>query len=316
MKPKNKKSILILIIILMIIIIPCAIWGTYSHVTKSSKPVDNNVSKEFHYNGKLYFYNLNNLVGTYTCTGSVCDYAYETIDDDKYALNYHQVSDATQIKLVNDKYAFIVDTDNATVPYTGSNITLYDITSNRSVGTFKSVKNYSVGLENNQLMLQNADGLWGVIALNDTPSLIIPYSYNYIGVHDIIANNETTLETDMYAVNDTSGWKLINKANADLTSYFKYPIYDYNSKYVILKNNNYYFLYNYQNAPVISFGYNDIKFMGEYVGVLNTNNQFYVINPSTTADVSKRYSVNSMDDVKYDITSSGLTISINDTVME
>ena len=165
-------------------------------------------------------------------------------------------------------------------------------------------------------MLQNSDGLWGVIGLNDTPSLVIPYSYNYIGVHDVLANNTTTLETDIYAVSDSSGWKLINKGNTNLTSYYSFPIYDYNSQYVILKNNNYYFLYNYQNTPVITFGYSKMMFMGEYVGVLNTSNQFYEIDPKTTADVSKRYNVTSMDDVTYTISETGLTISINGTVME
>lgn len=300
----------------MVIIVPCAIYGTISHVTSSIKPVENNANKELYYNGKLYFYNLNNLVGTYTCTSSVCDYAYNTIDDSKYQLRYHQVDSNTQVKMINNRYAFIVDADSISAPYTGASITLYDITESRAVGTFKSVKNYGVGLENNEVILQNNEGLWGVISLNDNPSLVVPYSYNYIGLHDITANNETTLETDIFAVSDSTGWKLINKENSNLSIYYNYPISDYNSKYVIINNNNYYFLYDYSNKLVISFGYNDMLFMGEYVGVLNTSNQFYVIDPKTTDDISKRYNVTSMDDVTYKITSSGLTISINGTDME
>lgn len=314
--PKNKKSVLILIIILMIIVIPSAIWGTVSHITSTAKPVESNSNKDLYYNGKLYFYNLNTLVGTYTCTSSVCDYAYNQMDDSKYMLNYHQVQDDVQIKMINNKYAFIVDSDSITAPYTGSKVTLYDITGNRTVGTFTAVKNYGVGLENNEVILQNTEGLWGVIALSDSPSLMVPYVYNYIGVHDIIANNDTALETDSFVVNDASGWKIINKNNVNQTGYYTNPIYDYNSNYVIVYNNGYYFLYDYSNKQVITFGYNKMKFMGEYIGVLNTSNQFYIINPKTTEDISKRYNVNSIDDVTYVVSSSGITISINGTEME
>ena len=315
MQPKNKKSVLILIIVLMIIVIPCSIWGTINHFTASNKS-DNNVNKEFHYNNKLYFYNVNNLLGTYTCTNSVCDYAYGTIDDSSYALRYHQVTTDEQIKLVNNRYAFIVDTTSSNAPYKDANVILYDVVGGRNTGTFSAVKNYAIGLENNQYIIKNMEGLWGVVALNDTPSLIIPYSYNYIGIHDVPANNSTSLETDTYVVKDTTGWKLISNQNVDLTSYFNYPIYDYNSKYVAVKNNDYYFLYDYSNNLVVSFGYKNIKFMGEYIGVLNSNNQFYVINPTTTADLSKKYTVNSLDDVSYTISSNGLTLSINNIVVE
>ena len=315
MQPKNKKSVLILIVVLMIIVIPSSIWGTVNHFMATNKS-DTNVNKEFHYNNKLYFYNLNNLIGTYNCTNTICDYAYGTIDDSVYALNYHKVTTDEQVKLVNNKYAFIVDTTSSNVPYKDSKITLYDASSSRNTGTFNAIKNYAVGLENNQFIIQNTEGLWGVVALNDTPSLVVPYSYNFIGVHDVSANNSSSLETDTFVVKDTSGWKLINKQNVDLTGYFSYPIYDYNSKYVAVKNNDYYFLYDYSNNLVISFGYKNIKFMGEYIGVLNSNNQFYVINPTNTAELSKRYVINSLDDVSYTISSTGLSLSINNAVVE
>ena len=299
----------------MIIVIPSSIWGTVNHFMATNKS-DTNVNKEFHYNNKLYFYNLNNLIGTYNCTNTICDYAYGTIDDSVYALNYHKVTTDEQVKLVNNKYAFIVDTTSSNVPYKDSKITLYDVSNSRNTGTFNAVKNYAVGLENNQFIIQNNAGLWGVVALNDTPSLVVPYTYNFIGVHDVSANNSTSLETDTFVVKDTSGWKLINKQNVDLTGYFSYPIYDYNSKYVAVKNNDYYFLYDYNNNLIISFGYKNIKFMGEYIGVLNSNNQFYVINPTNTAELSKRYVINSLDDVSYTISSTGLSLSINNTVVE
>jgi hypothetical protein len=312
MEPKNKKSVLVLIIILMIIVLPCAGWGTYKHFVSGTKASDNNVNKSFKYNNKLYFYNNSNLIGTYACTKSNCNYASETIDDSNYDLNYYNDNNIDQVKMINNKYAFLIDSDSAD----NNQIILYDIINNRISGTFSSVKDYTIGIENNYYIIKNTDGLWGVVSLNDTPSLIVPYSYNYIGLHNIIANNSTKLEADIFAVKDTTGWKLISNKNVDLTKYFSYPIYDYSAKYVALKNNNLYYLYDYSNNLVISFGYKDLKFIGEYVGVVNSSNQFYLLNPNTTADASKRYNVNSIKDVTYNITNSGIQLSINGTIVE
>src|SRR5574344_1095081 len=280
MEPKSKKSVLILIIVLMVIVIPSAIWGTFNHFASTNVASDTNVNKSFSYNGKLYFYNNNTLLGTYTCKYSNCNYATGTIDDTNYNLKYHKVT-PSKIEMINNKYAFLTDNDSAS-----DSVILYDITGNRVAGTFAAVKNYGVGIENNDFILKNSEGLWGVIGLGDTTSLVIPYSYNYIGLHDIEANNSTSLEADIFAVKDTIGWKLISNQNVDLTKYYNYPIYDYNAKYVALKNSDLYYLYDYSNNLIVSFGYKDIKFIGEYVGVINSTNQFYLLNPSTTGDAS------------------------------
>lgn len=312
MKPKNKKSVLITNIVLLIIFVPCAIVGIINH--NNTGDTKNN-NRDFYYKGKLYFYDYENLLGTYSCLNNLCDYANETIDDNEYALNYYNDNKVDQIEMINNKYAFIIDSDSNSI---GSSIPikLYDIESNKVISTIKAVKNYSIGIENNLFIIKNDSNKWGVLSVNDVISLVIPYEYDFIGLHKNTANNTNELESDIFVVYDQNGWKLISNINVDLTSYFSNPIYDYNATYVITKNNDLYYLNNYEGTPVISYGYKDIKFMGEYVGVLSSSNEFYIVNPTTTEDISSRYPVNSMDEVNYSITESGLELSVNGNVVE
>jgi hypothetical protein len=317
MEPTSKKSVLIVILTLMVLIIPAGIFGTYLHF-KSAGTSDNNPNRAFHYNNKLYFYNYNNLIGTYNCENTTCDYAYETIDDDSYSLNYYDDNNIDQIKMINNQYAFIIDTANSSDEYYyDTPIILYDITNQRKIGTYKAVKNYTKGIENNIFIVENTESLWGVLEFGDTNSLIIPYSYNYIGVHNTIANNTDYLEADTFAVKDSSGWKLVNNKNGILTNTpYINDIYDYNNKYIICKNNDFYYLYNYSNALVVSFGYKNLNFIGDYVAALSSTNQFYIYNPTTNMDVSKRYLVNDISDVNYALTASGITITIDGDLKE
>src|SRR5574344_1342605 len=307
MKPKSEKSVLILIIILGIVFIPLGIWALIARISLGGTPKDSNTNHDFYYEGNLYFYNYDTLLGKYTCGNPYCNYVKETMDDNEYKLNYYNDSTIDKVTLINNKYAFLVDNASDT----NTPVFLYDIINNHKMVNIRAVKNYTVGLENNYYIVQNTDGLWGVMQIKDNPSLVIPYTYNYIGVHNTKANNDTTLETDIFATKDTSGWKLISNANVALTNYFDNPIYDYNAKYVIISKDNLYYIYNFQNNLVVSFGYNAVTFISNYIGVINSSNQFYLLNPETTLEVSKRYTVTSMDDVKYEITSSGISLSIN-----
>lgn len=318
MEPKNKKSTLILLIILMIIFIPTAIAGTIFHFTMGTNPNKSNPNHNFYYNGQLYFYNYNNLIGTYACANKICDYAYETIDDQNYQLNYYNDNKIDQIKKINNKYAFIIDTDNNDVKdyYEGLAISIYDILNKKTLATIKAVKNYTIGLENNYFIVENDNNEWGVLNIGDTISLAIPYTYDYIGVHNVSSTNNTSLESDTFLVKDTQGYKLVSNKNTDLTDYFNSPISDYNAKYIITYNSGYYYLNDYSNKLITSYGYTNMKFIGEYVGVINTANQFYLINPSNVADVSEKYNVNSMNDVSYQISTNGIELSINNKVVE
>ena len=69
---KNNIGVLIIMIVLLIIALPAAIYGTYMHFQKDSL---SNKNKEFYYEGKLFFYDNDTLLGTYTCKSENCGYA-------------------------------------------------------------------------------------------------------------------------------------------------------------------------------------------------------------------------------------------------
>ena len=320
MKPKNKKSVLILNIILLVIFVPLACIGTITHFKNgpTKKKVDSNPNREFYYNGSLYFYDFNNLLGTYECSNDFCNYAYTTNDDKYYELNYLKNDETSQVKLINNKFAFIMDVPGSDVSngYENVPINVYDIVNGRVLATVKGVKNYGVGIDDDYYIVKNDNDQWGVLQLADTVKSIIPYSYKYIGLHKTLANNSTKLESETFVVLSDSGWKLVSNLNVDLSSEFTMPIYDYNNSYVITKNMENYYLNKIDGELVVSFGYKGIEFMGQYVGVLSSSNEFYVIDPVTTQDVSSRYPVNSMDDVSFVVNGSSIELSISGQQVE
>ena len=146
MKPKNKKSVLILNIVLLVIFVPLACIGTITHFKNggtAGKKGGSNPNKEFYYDGKLYFYDFNNLLGTYSCTNDLCNYAYNINDDKDYELNTLQVDETTQVKLANNKYAFIMDVPQSSVSgsYDNVDVNVYDVDNERVLTTLKGVKN-------------------------------------------------------------------------------------------------------------------------------------------------------------------------------
>ena len=310
MKVKNRKSVLIMIIFLMIIFIPAAVIGTTNHLKNGGK--SHNKSKDFYHDGKLYFYDYNVLLGNYTCENKICDYAYETVDDDKYSLNTYKDGKVDQIEMINKRYAFIIDTEsgNVTDNYADIPIKLYDISTNKVIITLKAVKDYTIGIEGNHYIVQNEEGLWGVISFEDTINSDIPYEYQYIGLHNSTANNSTSLDADTFVVSSSAGWKLISNKNIDLTQTYTNEIYDFNSMYVITKANDLYYINDYQGNLIISYGYKEIDFIGQYFAVLNSDNEFYIIDPVTTLDKSSRYPATALSDIDYYETDEGIAIEV------
>ena len=110
------------------------------------------------------------------------------------------------------------------------------------------------------------------------------------------------IKSDIFVVRDVSGWKLINNRGVDLTSYFLSDIYDYNENYIITKSNSTYYLNNYFGSPLTSEQFIGMNFVEKYVGVLTSSNEYYIFDPQTNNEVSKRYNVSSINDVTYNLT--------------
>ena len=307
---KSNKGVLILIIVLLVIFTGLSAWGISAKLMGVNKPPEpENVNREFKFNNKLYFYDMLTLVGTYECKTSSCDYAKGTIDDSTYSLNYYSKASDSSTSLISKRYAFLTDGSE--------NIILYDVVNSSVVNTFKAVKNYGIGIDNNYYILEDLNNKWGVMKIDSTAGLTIDYSYDFVGLHDELKEGTTLLNSDVFVVKNNEGWKLVSNTNVDKSAYFTNQIYDYNDKYVITKNGSYYYIYSIASANLLMsnlFSYT--KFIGDYIAVIDSNNDYYLLNPETLMSVSQKYKITSPEEVTLEETTSGISLSIGGELKE
>lgn len=307
---KNNKGTLILIIVLLVIFSGLSVWGYIANSMGVNKPPEpENINREFKFNNKLYFYDKLALIGTYDCKSQNCDYAQATIDDVDYSLNYYKEAKESKISMINNKYAFIIDDSKE--------IILYDIPNKSIVNKFKAVKDYEIGIKDNYYIVKNTDNKWGVIKLESNLELIVDYKYEFIGLNKNIDSESKKVDNSIFAIKDSNGWKLISNTNLDKSAYSLNQIYDYNDKYIITSNNNYYYVNNVSSgSPISSNIYSYANFIGNYIAVINNTKEFYIFNPDTLQVISQKYPVTSINDVKLEESLSGISISIKDEYKE
>ena len=204
---KGNKGALIIIVILLIVFVPLAfLTATYKfkeNKENEKKPVAPSLP-EFYENGTLNFIEYNSLIGTYKCNNTndsgFCGYAYEAIDDDNYVLDYYEDTYLDEVGIINSKYTFLIDTDDTYDQNNTDNkeVLLYDIEQGKIIGTYKAVKNYTIGLNGDYFIVKDANDLWGVIKLEDEIVIVIPFEYEYIGVQNQLANAKETFDTVLF----------------------------------------------------------------------------------------------------------------------
>ena len=274
----NKKTSTILMLIAIIICLSLGGYGFFASGDKISFEKDVvNPNKDFLYQGKLYFYNGEELLGTYTCENpsGYCGYAHEYLDDADYSLDYYNDEKIDSINLISNRYAFITDTENPQEYNYDAGVILYDIVSNRQIARYNYVKNYSIGIENGYYIVQNAEGLWGVIQLTDATSLKIPFEYQFIGLQNQVTDE--LVDADIFVVAKDDTFALMDINGAKLTSDFNEQIFAYNGKYVITKNSDRYYLSDYAgNTAFNGISYKRLWFTSKYLNIVNVNNEYYL----------------------------------------
>ncbi len=282
MRIRNKKIPMIVYSVLLVILLPLTALSIYYHKEGYGigKVRDRNVNKLFKFEGKLYFYDENILVGTYTCQSSNCDYAYETIDDTNYKLDYYNDNSIDRLSgLINHRYAFITDNEETI---------LYDALEGSTVGTFKGVKNYTKGLENERYIVMNNDSLWGVIDLNGSfPNLIVPYQYAYLGLKNILDDKTNKLDSNYYVAYDGNNWKIINDSNAVMSHDYTESIKSYDENTIITLENNTYKIYDYNARRIIEIDYKYANYLGSYILLVDFANKVYLYNKSVGSMLNK-----------------------------
>ncbi len=324
----GNKGALIIIVLLLIVFVPLAFLTTtykFKENKEKEKKTEAPSLPEFYENGNLNFVEYNSLLGTYNCNNTneagFCGYAYETIDDDNYVLDYYEDTYLDELGIINSKYTFLIDTDATYDQNNTENkeVFLYDIEQDKIIGTYRAVKNYTIGLNGDYFIVKDLNDLWGVIKLEEGITQVIPFEYEYIGVQNQLANAKETLDTELFVGYKNRFWYLIGNNGIVLSSPLAAGIYEYDSDIIIGVLNNKYSLYNYYgNMLLNSASYDGMKIIGKYVFTLNSFGKYEVINYNTNEVVSsKTVDIENIDDIKYDFNEDG-TINLykGDNILE
>ena len=208
---KENKGVFYTIIILLIVFLPLTIFGYINN-----KKIENNSEKKLYHNGYLWFYDNEELLGKYECSTKSCSLAKSTIPDKEYKIKYYTEGTNEDIDIINNKYVFIND---------GTEIIFYDIHTDSVLTKYKSINTYNSNLNNNEYILENIDGLWGVLSFTNDIASIIPFEYDFIGLSKDL-NDSDFINTDYYLVKKDNEWYVIDKENNIVTNKY-YNIYEY-----------------------------------------------------------------------------------------
>ncbi len=324
MKFTNNKRVFYTILVFCIIFFILSLTGILLKVFGYGKEpyVDPNPQRLFKLDGKLYFYNeADELLGTYTCINndSYCGYAYEYTDDDKNSdLLTYDDGKTDVFKLINNRYALLNDTNDKTEYYRNSKVILYDVIENKKLNEFKAVKNYTIGMSNHLIFAMNDANLWQVISLgNENPLYVTKAEYNYLGVHNRVVDG--MIDAHVIMAYKNGFYVLLNDTGSNKTERLSAAIADYNDNYIISKSsNNMYSLMTVNSYRLLNGEeYRKMYFVGKYVGVVDNDYKYYLLDYSYNKAVSEKYSTTSSDKVTEVVLENGnVEIYINDNLIE
>ncbi len=253
MKRRNKIS-LIFLIVLLVIFLPLAIYGFIYRL--QTNYYDENSNHLLYFKDSIWFYDNGNLLYKYDCKNKNCELLRSIIDEKDLKVNYFKKGVIKKLSLINNKYAFISDGEEAFI---------FDLEKNSSIMPIKNIKNYDTNLEGNLFIVENSSGKWGVIRLNDSLEQVIPFNYDFIGL-----NNR--LDLGIFQVKSGDDYYIINSNDQVLTSSFDKIMYDFTNDVVLIRDTNYE-IYDYNlNKYLENIKISNIEFIKDYIIVYTTSN--------------------------------------------
>ncbi len=313
---KKSKLTLGLIIVLLVLFLPLSVASFFLH-KKYTTPVVINPKKEFKFENKLYFYRGNNLLGTYDCKNfdEYCDYASTKEIEQKYILKEPEMSSG-RLSLINNRFAFLMD--SSTSQLNEAPVLLYDLSRSDVIGEYKEIKNYAVKLDKDYYIIKNEKDSWGVMTFNDGIQLMIPFEYEFIGVHDILVDNGA-LDANAFVVMKNNEWQLLDSTGQELSPIFNSEIYNYDKHYIILDEINGMKFVNYEGESIFNGLYQYIDFNKEhsnYLDVIDQSNNYYLYDLVAKKNITSPHYVSSINDVQIVEEKGMLRLYINDTLIE
>ncbi len=295
----NKKTVLATIIALLIIFVPLTIASYF--LKEKENPFDKNPGHDFYYKEMLWFYEGNDLINTYHCNTTSCDYAEYVIDDED--INYYKDGNLKKSEVINNNYVFIKD---------GALTNLYSLDYGKVLQSYKQVKTYNTKVFDNTYILQNQDNLWGAISVSENINSVLPFEYSFVGLRDNL-NEDGSLNTDMFIVSKNNKWYLVSKDNEKKSSEFDSKIVDFNDKLIVTKGSSYH-IYNYdKNEYLIDYNINDYGLVKDYLLIIS-NNMLYIYKDISNGYL-KSYNVSS-GKLNTEIENNKIIIKIGENVID
>ncbi len=220
--------------------------------------------------------NFNKIIGQYKCNYENCNFAYTTIDDNKYYLEYLISENHIFDEVINDRFVFIEDYNNENNRKT----IIYDILNRKKFMEVDYIKNYNINLENNYFIYCINDK-FGILSLNDNGKILFSPIFDYIGVNNQVDVNSNKLLADKFVAKQDNKWMIIDLSGNALSILFDYPIANYNGLYITTYENGKYKLYDYDGNEYLKNNSLDyISFTAKFVNVVE-NKKLKVIDPKT-----------------------------------
>ncbi|MFI3260921.1 MAG: hypothetical protein R3Y13_04325 [bacterium] len=241
--------------ILLCIIFVLICTATYLLVSVNNFKVDD---LKLHYSvyldGELSLYDgEDNLLGNYTCTGSkeTCFLAY-SYQESKLDIERYVYEDMKSIEMtlpINGG-AFIHD---------GDLVYYVDLSNGSVLKEYRDVKY----LNNDYIALKDTDGNVSLAELSSSKLTYITESiYTYVG---------STSYSNNFLVEEGETQYLINSSGNEVSTKFSGSIINYNDDFIIVKENNLHYIYNYSGDKTLLNGYTFARLDKKYIYVVSNN---------------------------------------------
>ena len=223
------------------------------------------------------------MIGNYECTSDDCDIAKNTVTDGTYKKTF--INSTDYVKVIQDRYAFITD-DGITFLYDIKTKSAYKTT------TYKEVKDYGQGLTNDNVILADMDGNYGVMSFLNMPHMIISFEDNYEFIGLSYEESDDLLNSDYFITLKDGAWNIIDTNDATLTENITEPIIAFNGDVIIIETlNNDNVLIDYNNNEKLDIRFKKLSFTGKYLNCTTNDDTFYVYDLMNNKVISDTFSL-------------------------
>lgn len=260
---KKKKIIIIvsgsivLLVIIILVVYFCFLRKDKKMDEKPDEPIVIVEKENYRYeDGKLIFVDKDkNDLGSYECKNKdedLCYIAYNSNEDEfdtaKYVYeNGLPVEDRTDI--LDDRYALVYDNDKKE----NGKVLLYDFKDEKEVGTYLLAK----VIDEDKVILKDEKDKYGIIEIDgDKTNNLVDFKYDYLG---FIKDTE-----NIVAMNNLS-YYLLDMKGKEVTKGIPGEIKNFGSKYISVKIDDKYYVFDYNGKKATDMDYGYIAFSGDYV---------------------------------------------------